>query len=95
MFLFYILLIFNKLPNLEKILYKNKAHCNFFFSILYLLLFVFLVQNEQQTPTNVCDIFDIYTNSGENRLTFLCQIRPTRERRSKSIKYSIVAQLIE
>jgi PAS domain-containing protein len=52
-------------------------------------------QNEQQTPTNVCDIFDIYTNNGENRLTFLCQIRPTRERRSKSIKYSIVAQLID
>ncbi len=58
------------------------------------VIYYFLVQNEQQTPTNVCDIFDIYTNNGENRLTFLCQIRPTRERRSKSIKYSIVAQLI-
>jgi len=52
-------------------------------------------ENEQQTPINVCDIFDMYTNNGENRLTFLCQIRPTRERRSKSIKYSIIAQLID
>jgi hypothetical protein len=51
--------------------------------------------NEQQTPINVCDIFDMYTNNGENRLTFLCQIRPTRERRSKSVKYSIIAQLID
>jgi hypothetical protein len=54
-----------------------------------------LVENEQKTATNVCDIFDIYTNNGDSRLTFLCQIRPTHERRSKSIKYSIVAQLIE
>jgi PAS domain-containing protein len=52
-------------------------------------------RNEQQTPTNVCDIFDLYTNNGDNRLTFLCQIRPIRERRSKLIKYSIVAQLID
>jgi len=52
-------------------------------------------QNEQQTPINVCDIFDMYTTNGENRLTFLCQIRQTRERRSKSIKYAIVAQLID
>jgi PAS domain-containing protein len=52
-------------------------------------------QNEQQTPINVCDVFDMYTNNGENRLTFLCQIRPTRERRSKLIKYSIIAQLID
>jgi len=52
-------------------------------------------QNEQQTPINVCEIFDIYSNNGENRLTFLCQIRPTRERRSKSIKYSIIGQLID
>lgn len=51
--------------------------------------------NEQQTPINVCDIFDIYTNNGESRLTFLMQIRPTRERRSKSVKYSIIAQLID
>jgi PAS domain-containing protein len=51
--------------------------------------------NTQQTPINVCDIFDMYTNNGENRLTFLCQIRPTRERRSKSTKYSIIAQLID
>jgi len=54
-----------------------------------------IFQNEQQTPTNVCEIFDMYTNNGENLLTFLCQIRPTRERRSKAIKYSIVAQLID
>lgn len=49
----------------------------------------------QQTPVNICDVFDMYTNNGDSRLTFLCQIRPTRERRSKSIKYSIIAQLIE
>jgi len=55
----------------------------------------FSVENNQQTPINVCDILDIYTNNGESRLTFLCQIRPTRERRSKSVKYSIIAQLIE
>jgi hypothetical protein len=52
-------------------------------------------ENNQQTPINVCDILDIYTNNGESRLTFLCQIRPTRERRSKSVKYSIIAQLID
>lgn len=54
-----------------------------------------LVENNQQTPVNVTDVFDMYANNGESRLTFLCQIRPTRERRSKSIKYSIIAQLIE
>ena len=41
------------------------------------------------------DTFDMYTCNGENRLTFLYQIRPVRERRSKTIKYSIRAQLIE
>jgi len=58
----------------------------------------FLVQHQEQqqrAPTSVCDIFDMYTNNGDGRLTFLCQIRPIRERRSKSIKFSIVAQLIE
>ena len=54
-----------------------------------------LVENNQQTPVNICDVFDMYANNGESRLTFICQIRPTRERRSKSIKYSIIAQLIE
>jgi len=52
-------------------------------------------EDDQQTPVNVYEIFDMYTNNGESRLTFLCQIRPTRERRSKSIKYSIIAQLID
>ncbi|UJR09105.1 hypothetical protein I4U23_013352 [Adineta vaga] len=52
-------------------------------------------QNELQTPKSVCEVFDIYANNGEHRLTFLCQIRPTRERRAKSIKYAIVAQLID
>jgi PAS domain-containing protein len=52
-------------------------------------------ENGQQTATNVCEIFDMYTDNGESRLTFLCQIRPIRERRSKSIKYSIVGQLID
>lgn len=52
-------------------------------------------QNDQQTPMNICDIFDMYTNNGENRLTFLCQVRPIRERRSKTIKYSIIGQLID
>jgi len=46
-------------------------------------------------PINIFDIFDVYTSNGENRLTFLCQIRPTRERRSKAVKYSIIGQLIE
>lgn len=59
------------------------------------LIDLFSVENGQQTATNVCDVFDMYADNGESRLTFLCQIRPTRERRSKSIKYSIVGQLIE
>jgi hypothetical protein len=50
---------------------------------------------EEQLPTSICDIFDIYTNNGEGRLTFLCQIRTIRERRSKLIKYSFIAQLID
>lgn len=50
---------------------------------------------EQQTAVHICEIFDIYGNNGENRLTFLCQIRPRRERRSKIVKVSIVAQLID
>ncbi|CAF3422294.1 unnamed protein product [Rotaria socialis] len=54
-----------------------------------------ILQTHLQKPTSVRDIFDIYTKNGEHRLTFLCQIRPTRERRSKSVKYSIVAQLID
>jgi hypothetical protein len=50
---------------------------------------------QQQEPTSVCDIFDIYANNGDGRLTFLCQIRPMRERRSKAIKFHLVAQLID
>lgn len=52
-------------------------------------------QQQQQQPTNVCDIFDIYANNGDGRLTFLCQIRPIRERRAKSVKFSLIAQLID
>jgi hypothetical protein len=52
-------------------------------------------QQQQQLPTSICDIFDMYTNNGDGRLTFLYQLRPIRERRSKSIKFSIVAQLID
>jgi len=52
-------------------------------------------QHDQQMPINIFDIFDVYTSNGENRLTFLCQIRPTRERRSKAVKYSIIGQLID
>jgi PAS domain-containing protein len=52
-------------------------------------------EDQQQAPTSVCDIFDMYGNNGDSRLTFLCQIRPIRERRSKSIKFSVVAQLID
>jgi len=52
-------------------------------------------QQQQQLPKSVCQIFDIFTNNGDGRLTFLCQIRPKRERRSKIIKFSIVAQLID
>jgi hypothetical protein len=37
----------------------------------------------------------MYANNGDGRLTFLCQIRPIRERRSKSIKFHLVAQLID
>ncbi|CAF2059127.1 unnamed protein product [Rotaria magnacalcarata] len=54
-----------------------------------------MLQTHLQKPTSVRDIFDIYTKNGEHRLTLLCQIRPARERRSKSVKYSIVAQLID
>ena len=50
---------------------------------------------QEQLPTSVYDLFDIYANHGEHRLTFLCQIRPVRERRSKTIKFHLVAQLIE
>jgi PAS domain-containing protein len=52
-------------------------------------------EQQQRAPTSICDIFDMYTNNGDGRLTFLFQIRPIRERRSKSIKFSIVAQLID
>jgi PAS domain-containing protein len=54
-----------------------------------------ILNTNLQKSTNVRDIFDIYTKNGDNRLTFLCQMRPIRERRSKSIKYSIIAQLID
>jgi hypothetical protein len=50
---------------------------------------------KQHQPGNVCHVFDMYTNHGDGRLTFLCQIRPIRERRSKAIKFAIVAQLID
>lgn len=50
---------------------------------------------DHSSPNPSCHCFDFYSNFGENRLTFLCQIRPTRERRSKSIKYTILAQLID
>jgi PAS domain-containing protein len=52
-------------------------------------------QQQQQAPTSACDIFDIYASNGDGRLTFLCQIRPMRERRSKAIKFHLVAQLID
>jgi PAS domain-containing protein len=52
-------------------------------------------EDQQQVATSVCDIFDMYANNGDGRLTFLCQIRPIRERRSKSIKFHLVAQLID
>ncbi|CAF1461839.1 unnamed protein product [Adineta steineri] len=51
-------------------------------------------QNER-TPKIISEVFDVYAQNGENRLTFFCQIRPTRERRAKTIKYSIDAQLID
>ena len=60
---------------------------------IYFVFRQFLVQ--EQLPTSVCDLFDIYANHGESRLTFLCQIRPMRERRSKTVKFHIIAQLIE
>lgn len=50
---------------------------------------------DQSSPHSICHCLDFYSNFGENRLTFLCQIRPTRERRSKSVKYTILAQLID
>jgi hypothetical protein len=52
-------------------------------------------QLQQQLPTSICELFDMYTNHGDGRLTFLCQIRPIRERRSKTIKFAIIAQLID
>ncbi|CAF0882523.1 unnamed protein product [Adineta steineri] len=52
-------------------------------------------QQRQQLPSSTCDIFDMYATNGQGRLTFFCQIRPIRERRSKSIKFSFVAQLID
>lgn len=47
------------------------------------------------TPTNLCDIFDVYTKNGDGRLTFLYQIRPIRERRARTPKFLVTAQLIE
>ena len=81
--------------DLEKFETIRQRYCkNTLFIYLFFLNNVFiLVQHEQ--PTSVCDIFDIYTNNGDGRLTFLYQIRPIRERRSKVIKFYIVAQLIE
>nr|BAK03302.1 predicted protein [Hordeum vulgare subsp. vulgare] len=49
--------------------------------------------DQQQSPVSVCDVFDMYTGNGEGRLTFLCQIRPIRERR-KPVKFAVVAQLV-
>lgn len=88
--------------DLEKFETIRQKYCkNLIFFFLYLnIILSCLVQHEeqqqqQQQPTNVCDIFDIYANNGDGRLTFLCQIRPIRERRAKSIKFSVIAQLIE
>lgn len=47
------------------------------------------------TPNNVCDIFDVYTKNGDGRLTFLYQIRPIRERRARTPKFLVTAQLID
>ncbi|CAF0859783.1 unnamed protein product [Rotaria sordida] len=55
-------------------------------------------QHEQQQkpiPINICEIFDMYTNNGDGRLTFLCQLRLKRQRRSKLISFEIVAQPID
>ena len=50
---------------------------------------------QQKAPSSICDLFDMYTKNGDGRLTFLYQIRPKRERRARSIKFSVTAQLIE
>ena len=52
-------------------------------------------QQQSQAPSSICDIFDIYTKNGDGRLSFLYQIRPKRERRARSLKFSVTAQLIE
>ena len=83
--------------DLEKFEDIRQRYCKISFWILLWRMFVgFLVLHEgQQTATSVCDIFDIYGNNGEDRLTFLCQIRPVRERRAKTVKFQVIAQLIE
>ncbi|UJR37084.1 hypothetical protein I4U23_029788 [Adineta vaga] len=48
----------------------------------------------EQQPVSVCHLFDMYSNNGDGRLTFLCQIRPVRERR-KSVKIAVFAQLVD
>ncbi|CAF2485566.1 unnamed protein product [Rotaria sp. Silwood2] len=52
-------------------------------------------QQPKPLPMNVCEILDIYTNYGDGRLTFSCQIRLKRQRRSKLIEFEIVAQPVD
>ncbi|CAF2245870.1 unnamed protein product [Rotaria magnacalcarata] len=52
-------------------------------------------QKQKATPVNVCEVLDMYGNNGDERLTFLCQIRIHRKPRSKPIEFVIVAQLID
>ncbi|CAM4744779.1 unnamed protein product [Rotaria magnacalcarata] len=52
-------------------------------------------QEQKATPVNVREVLDMYGNNGDERLTFLCQIRIHRKPRSKPIEFVIVAQLID
>ncbi|CAF0771376.1 unnamed protein product [Rotaria sp. Silwood1] len=52
-------------------------------------------QQQKPLPINVCEILDMYTNNGDGRLTFLCQIRLKRQRRSKLIEFEILAQPVD
>lgn len=52
-------------------------------------------ERQESVPMSINEIFDMYTNGGDERLTFLCQLRVKRQRRLKSIKFVVVAQLID
>ncbi|CAF4214267.1 unnamed protein product [Rotaria socialis] len=52
-------------------------------------------QQQKASPMNVFEVLDMYGNNGDERLTFLCQLRIHRKPRSKPIEFIVTAQLID